>query len=113
MLLSNKRYKLGHLKDFRVEDTGKVMRIQRLIYGIMQSGRNWWRTLDVSYKELGYSQSQADSSTQELGITFSRDAPGGITPITYIDADFAVDTCHSTSGILTMIAGGPTFWMSK
>lgn len=55
------------------------------------------------------------SGTKSYAIVYLRDAPGGITPVTYVDADYAacVDTRRSTSGILTMMAGGATFWQSK
>jgi hypothetical protein len=53
--------------------------------------------------------------TKKLGITYSRNAPGGLNPITFADSDYAacVDTRRSTMGVVTMMAGGPTFWMSK
>lgn len=53
--------------------------------------------------------------TRDLGVTYSKDSPSGLTPITYVDADYAacLDTCHSVSGVVTIITGGPVFWMSK
>lgn len=55
------------------------------------------------------------NGTWHLSIMYLANAPGGIIPSTYVDVDFAacVDTWQSTIGILTMMAGGPTFWMAK
>ncbi|KAG5716923.1 hypothetical protein E4T56_gene8533 [Termitomyces sp. T112] len=39
----------------------KVCRLLKTIYGMMQGGRDWWRTLDKAYKNLGYKTSHADS----------------------------------------------------
>ncbi|GAW08486.1 retrovirus-related pol polyprotein from transposon tnt 1-94 [Lentinula edodes] len=72
-------------EGFPGKGTGKVMRIRKSIYGMMQAGRNWWRTLDGTYKELGYSRSQADqcvrsrvSSTGEtMTGTYTDDTLGG------------------------------------
>lgn len=41
------------------------MRLNKSIYGLMQAGRNWWKTLDVWYKEAGYTRSQADQCVQQ------------------------------------------------
>lgn len=53
--------------------------------------------------------------SKDLGIVYTASALGGDIPVTYADADYAscLDTRRSTSGILTMFAGGPTFWSSK
>jgi hypothetical protein len=45
---------------FEGKGTGKVMRMKKSLYGSMQAGRNWWRLLDATYKDLGYKRSQAD-----------------------------------------------------
>lgn len=44
--------------------SGKVMHLNKSIYGLMQVGRNWWKTLDVWYKEVGYICSQVDQCIQ-------------------------------------------------
>lgn len=51
---------------------------------------------------------------KNLGIIYSAGV-GGEAPVTYTDANYAscIDTCHSMTGILTMLAGGPTFWSAK
>jgi hypothetical protein len=53
--------------------------------------------------------------TKSIGITYYRDAPGGLNPITFTDSDYAacIDSRRSTTGVVTIMAGGPTFWMSK
>jgi hypothetical protein len=52
--------------------------------------------------------------TKEYGLTFQC-SNDGLTPVTYCDANHAacIDTHHSTSGIVTMLAGAPVFWMAK
>lgn len=53
--------------------------------------------------------------TLDLGLTYRRDVKDGLIPITYVDADYGgcPDTRRSTMGVLTKMAGAPTFWMSK
>lgn len=36
------------------------MRIRKSIYGMMQAGQNWWKTLNATYKEMGFTCLQAD-----------------------------------------------------
>ena len=43
-----------------------MMRIKKLIYGMMQAGRNWWDTLDASYVKMGYKRSQADQCVRSI-----------------------------------------------
>jgi hypothetical protein len=52
--------------------------------------------------------------TKHLGIVFRR-LKEGLKPMTYGDTNHAacIDTRRSVSGVLTMLAGGPVFWMSK
>lgn len=47
-------------EGFEGRGTGKVMRMKKSLYRSMQAGRNWWKLLDVTYKDLGYRRSQAD-----------------------------------------------------
>lgn len=70
-------------------------------------GPSHWKAL---VHLLGYVK-----STLDVGITYRRDAEGGMVPVTYVDADLGKcpDTGRSTMGILTKMAGAPTFWMSK
>lgn len=55
------------------------------------------------------------NGSRDYSITYSADSPDALIPCTYVDADYAActDTRRSTTGILTMMTGGPTFWMSK
>ncbi|KAG9225833.1 hypothetical protein CCMSSC00406_0008361 [Pleurotus cornucopiae] len=55
-------------------------------------------------------------ATLDVGITYRRDTKDGLVPVTYVDTDLGkadVDGGRSTMGILTKMAGAPTFWMSK
>ena len=69
--------------------TGKVMRIKKSIYGMMQAGRNWWRTLDSSYAEMGFKRSQADQCVRSR-----KTESGETTTGTYTD-----DTLGGSSSI--------------
>ncbi|KAG6807889.1 hypothetical protein H0H87_000830, partial [Tephrocybe sp. NHM501043] len=39
-----------------------VALVDKAIYGTMDAGRNWWRTLDKDMARLGYKRSRADQS---------------------------------------------------
>ena len=39
---------------------GKVLHLQKAIYGLMQGGHNWWHNLNRAYNKLGYLASRAD-----------------------------------------------------
>ncbi|KAG6893453.1 hypothetical protein C0993_001061 [Termitomyces sp. T159_Od127] len=41
---------------------GKKLKLQKMMYGLMQGGQDWFWTLDNAYKELGYNTSQANLS---------------------------------------------------
>ncbi|KAF8823454.1 hypothetical protein HHX47_DHR10000197 [Lentinula edodes] len=76
-------------EGFPGRNTGKVMRIQKSIYGMMQAGRNWWKTLDGTYRELGYTRNQADQcvrsrvsgSGETMTGTYTDDTLGGSSSI--------------------------------
>lgn len=70
-------------------------------------GPSHWKAL---LHVLGYVK-----ETLDVGITYSRDVEDGLIPVTYVDTDLGkcADSGRSTMGILTKMAGAPTFWMSK
>ncbi|KAG9219551.1 hypothetical protein CCMSSC00406_0008242 [Pleurotus cornucopiae] len=70
-------------------------------------GPTHWKAL---LHVLGYVK-----GTLDIGITYSRDTKDGMIPIIYVDTDLGMekDTGCSTMGIITKMAGAPTFWMSK
>jgi hypothetical protein len=53
--------------------------------------------------------------TKHYGIAYSRGESGTLDPVTYSHADYAActDTRRSVTGVVTLMAGGLTFWMSK
>ncbi|KAG9221992.1 hypothetical protein CCMSSC00406_0009200 [Pleurotus cornucopiae] len=70
-------------------------------------GPSHWKAL---MHVLGYVK-----GTLDMGITYRKDTKDGMTPVTYVDTDLGMDldTGRSTMGIITKMAGTPTFWMSK
>lgn len=52
-------------------------------------------------------------NTIDYGLTYSHNAE--LSPHAFVDADYGGcrDTCHSTSGYVFMMAGGPVTWSSK
>src|SRR5579875_2758088 len=65
------------------------MRIKKSIYGMMQAGQNWWRTLDLSYQDLGFRQSRANQCVRSrltdtgetMTGTYTDDTLGGSSSI--------------------------------
>ena len=48
---------LEHVKD---DEKDLVVALDKVIYGMMDAGDNWWRTLDKDMARLGYKQSETD-----------------------------------------------------
>jgi hypothetical protein len=53
--------------------------------------------------------------TKHYAIAYSRGESGTLDPITYSHPDYVActDTRRSVTGVVTLMAGGLTFWMSK
>ena len=58
----------------------KVWKLNKSLYGLKQSGRNWHQTLNTYFKELGFNQSTAD-----LCIFFKRDGNEIIILLVWVD----------------------------
>ena len=68
---------------------GKIGRLNRTLYGMMDGAYNWWETLDTKMLELGYYCSKADPSVR------SRHANGDITiTSTYMDNTTGISSSH-------------------
>lgn len=48
------------LEDLRKGNSEKVCLLKRALYGLKQAGRQWYKKLDVTLKELGFQSSAAD-----------------------------------------------------
>jgi Reverse transcriptase (RNA-dependent DNA polymerase) len=66
-------------EGFKVKgQEGKVMRLKRAIYGLKQAALAWWKALDKSMSQLGFTRLLSDS-----GIFFNKDK--SIVAIVYVD----------------------------
>lgn len=55
------------------------MGIKKSIYRMTHAGRNWWKTLNSTYKELGYSHSQADQCVRSRAMKSGETVTGTYT----------------------------------
>lgn len=58
----------------------KVLHLLKVLYGLKQAGLVWWRTLDQSMKELGFTQLKSDA-----GVFIKHDGNNRIIVIVYVD----------------------------
>ena len=58
----------------------KVIRLRKALYGLKQAGLVWWRTLDRSMTELGFTRLKSDA-----GIFVKYDGGERIIAIIYVD----------------------------
>ncbi|KAJ3564398.1 hypothetical protein NP233_g8320 [Leucocoprinus birnbaumii] len=64
----------------------KVWKLQKTLYGTMQGGHDWFKTLSKTYKELGYHQSLAEPTIRTrrdgekftITCTYTDDTMGGL-----------------------------------
>ena len=59
---------------------GKVLRLLRALYGLKQAGLAWWRELDKSMKELGFTRLKTDA-----GLFIYRKGKELVLAIIYVD----------------------------
>lgn len=58
----------------------KVLRLRKALYGLKQAGLVWWRTLDKSMKELGFTRLRSDA-----GVFVKHDGKDIIVVVVYVD----------------------------
>ncbi|CAB0037468.1 unnamed protein product [Trichogramma brassicae] len=97
-----------------VNKNNAVLKLNKAIYGLKQSGRCWNERFDAFIKSAGFKQSNADKSTRNYGIMY--DSRGSDKPLVgYSDADYAndIDTRRSTTGYAFMMSAGCVVWASR